>query len=190
LDNQALGKVYLPKEGAVSIPQDISLSMLFQQNALFDSFTVLENLTFPALESGTFSTLEEARIEAFGLLEKVELKGKERLFPHEISGGMQKRLAIARALMVRPDILLYDDPTAGLDPITSRTIADLMMAFQKDLGHTSIVVTNDVHRAEQLGDQVHLLAKGSLFHGACGELQQFIQGNLKGPLTDGLGALR
>ena len=99
--------------------------MLFQKNALFDSFTCEENLLFPLKErKGIVGA--EARDARAQFLEAVGLKGTQNLYPDEISGGMQKRLGIARALIVEPEIILYDEPTAGLDPITSRTIADLI----------------------------------------------------------------
>tara|TARA_Y100000590_G_scaffold469904_1_gene660546 strand:- start:590 stop:1300 length:711 start_codon:yes stop_codon:yes gene_type:complete len=173
-----------------------SLGMLFQKNALFDSLSVLDNLLFPLKEVKK----EEGEIalqKAKKLLSQVGLEGTEKQFPHELSGGMQKRLGIARALIVDPEIILYDEPTAGLDPITSRIIADLMNHLNKTQGKTVLTVTNDVHRAYQLGDRIFLLADGELIGGGSAEeikktknekLRQFILGKTEGPLTPRLNA--
>jgi phospholipid/cholesterol/gamma-HCH transport system ATP-binding protein len=168
--------------------------MLFQKNALFDSFTVLENLTFPLRERmGTRG--EEARRRARDMLAAVDLQHAEKLFPDEISGGMQKRLGIARALIVQPRVILYDEPTAGLDPITSRTIADLIVGLRRQEGSTLLTVTNDMQRAYQIGDRVCVLAQGRLIDGGTPEqiqatpdptIRQFIYGLRDGPLTSGL----
>jgi phospholipid/cholesterol/gamma-HCH transport system ATP-binding protein len=180
----------LPEEGSVQLgSQDIG--MLFQKNALFDSFTVEENLTFPLRERKGISG-EPARKRASEMLAAVGLAGNEQLYPDELSGGMQKRLGIARALIVEPKILLYDEPTAGLDPITSRTIADLVRDLRSKTRSTLLVVTNDMQRAYQLGDRIALLAKGALVMGGSPkEIQsskdprilQFIYGRKEGPLT-------
>lgn len=171
-----------------------NVGMLFQKNALFDSFTVEENLLFPLKERrGLIGAEAKSRAEHF--LREVGLKGSEKLFPDEISGGMQKRLGIARALIVEPEIILYDEPTAGLDPITSRTIADLILTLRAEVGTTALCVTNDVQRAYQLGDRICMLAQGRLIMGGRPDevkattdpaLKQFIFGLKDGPLTSGL----
>jgi phospholipid/cholesterol/gamma-HCH transport system ATP-binding protein len=168
-----------------------NIGMLFQKNALFDSFTVIENLLFPLKERlGVRGQPAKKRAEEF--LAAVGLAGTEDLYPDEISGGMQKRLGIARALIVEPDLILYDEPTAGLDPITSRTIADLICALRAKSGTTLITVTNDMQRAYQIADQIYLLANGTLLPGGSPlevqsskspALRQFIYGLAQGPLT-------
>ena len=178
-------------EGTFSLPSD-GLGMLFQKNALFDSLSVLENLLMPLRErAGVVGP--EARERSMKMLEQVGLAPAAELYPSEISGGMQKRLGIARALILDPSIMLYDEPTAGLDPITSRTIADLIRERQKRAGTTFICVTNDVQRAYQLGDRIALLAKGRLREGGTpdqvraskdSELRQFVHGLKQGPLTE------
>jgi len=179
-----------PSEGIISVIAK-NKSMLFQKNALFDSFTALENLLFPMKERLGIEGLI-AKTKAMDLLESVGLAHAADLFPDEISGGMQKRLGIARALAVNPDLLIYDDPTAGLDPITSRTIADLILEVRKHSNGTMIAVTNDMNRAYQLGDQIYLLAQGKLIRGGTAEetrnnsdpfIKQFIHGHTQGPLT-------
>ena len=129
------------------------------------------------------------------MLKHVGLEGTENLYPDEISGGMQKRLWIARALIVEPEMILYDEPTAGLDHVTSRMIADLILSLRKQLGSTLFTITTDMQRAYQLGDRISLLAQGALVEaGTPGETQgtenpmirQFIYGLKTGPLTSGL----
>jgi phospholipid/cholesterol/gamma-HCH transport system ATP-binding protein len=129
------------------------VGMLFQQNALFDSLSVLDNVVFPLLEVKKFS-LDEAQAKAHEVLKDVGLDHVVSNAVSEISGGMQKRLGIARAVALEPELLLYDDPTAGLDPITSRKIADLILSLQSRLKSTFVVVTNDMARAAQLGSRV------------------------------------
>jgi phospholipid/cholesterol/gamma-HCH transport system ATP-binding protein len=171
-----------------------NVGMLFQKNALFDSFTCEENLLFPLKERKGVIGAEAKRLAA-QFLESVGLKGTQNLFPDEISGGMQKRLGIARALIVEPELILYDEPTAGLDPITSRTIADLIRELRAKTGSTLLTVTNDMQRAYQLGDRVCLLAQGKLVDGGTPAqvqatqdpaIRQFIYGLRQGPLTSGL----
>lgn len=173
-----------------------NLGMLFQKNALFDSLTVQENLTFPLREKLGIRGAKGVDL-AREMLTAVGLNGSENLFPDEISGGMQKRLGIARALIVDPEVLIFDEPTAGLDPITSKKIADLIRALRAKKKLTSVTVTNDVHRAYQLGDRIFLLAQGRLFGGLgpkqtqdtqIPEIKQFILGLKQGPLTETRGS--
>lgn len=131
----------------------LKVGMLFQKNALFDSMSVLENVTFP-MDEAFHTPPSEQKKRAHELLQAVGLDHVKDHFPHEISGGMQKRLGIARALALKPDLILYDDPTAGLDPITSKKIATLMRELSHDGSVTTIVVTNDMMRAFQVADQV------------------------------------
>jgi phospholipid/cholesterol/gamma-HCH transport system ATP-binding protein len=189
-----LAGLLTPTEGEVKLASS-NLGMLFQKNALFDSLTVEENLLFPLKErKGIVGA--PARELAKKFLKSVELDGNQNLYPDELSGGMQKRLGIARALIVEPEIIFYDEPTAGLDPITSRTIAELIQNLKSTLGSTLITVTNDVQRAYQLADQIYFLAQGQLTRGGAPQevkdtqnagLRQFIYGLKQGPLTSGLG---
>ena len=190
---KTLAGLFEPDEGEARIDSS-EVGMLFQKNALFDSLTVEENLVFPLRErKGT--PREEAVTRARVFLDAVGLKGNETLYPDEISGGMQKRLGIARALIVEPEVILYDDPTAGLDPITSKKIADLINRLRAERKSTLLAVTNDMMRAWQLGNRVFLLAEGSLHGGQAPEvirdsqdpmIRQFIHGLREGPLTGGL----
>ena len=166
------------------------MGMLFQKNALFDSLSVSENLAFPMRE---LTALSEKQISesVHHYLDAVGILHAKDLFPDEISGGMQKRLGIARALVLKPKILLFDDPTAGLDPITSRKIVDLILQVRKENGTSMISITNDMHRAFQLADRIGmvidhtLLITGSVTQTkshADPRVQQFIQGKLDGPI--------
>lgn len=180
----------LSDEGKIQLGSQ-HIGMLFQKNALFDSLTLEENLLFPMKEKlGLIG--QKARTRATYFLKEVGLESSAHLYPNEISGGMQKRLGIARALVVNPEIILYDEPTAGLDPITSRTIAELIRKLQAEEGNTLLTVTNDIQRAYQLGDRICLLARGQLLEGGTPAqvkatkdpaLRQFIYGLTEGPLT-------
>ncbi|MFZ9595470.1 MAG: ABC transporter ATP-binding protein [Bdellovibrionia bacterium] len=181
-----------PDEGQITLGNP-NIGMLFQKNALFDSLTLEENLLFP-LKERLKTEGQPAKEKVRWFLQEVGLQGCESLYPDEISGGMQKRLGIARALIVEPEILLYDEPTAGLDPITSRTIADLIQRLRKMRGTTLITVTNDIQRAYQLGDRICLLALGRLSPGETPQtlqassdpaIRQFIYGLKEGPLSAG-----
>lgn len=148
-----------PTQGEITLNSS-KMSMLFQKNALFDSFSLLDNLLVP-LEETLGIVGSEAEDRAMALLDAVGLKPSAHLFPDEISGGMQKRLGIARALIVEPDIILYDEPTAGLDPITSKTIADLMLELHEKNKTTLVMVTNDLQRAYQVADRIAFCDEGT-----------------------------
>lgn len=192
---KTLARLIEPDEGFAEI-KTRNLGMVFQKNALFDSLSVFENLDF-TLRERTTETPGERRKKIQTYLDWVELGNTAKLMPSELSGGMQKRLAIARALIVEPQVVLYDEPTAGLDPITSRLIADLILRLKKETNATIVTVTSDVLRAFQLADRVGLLVRGEegaelLDIGtpdmarASGDarVQQFLKGQTKGPLTD------
>lgn len=157
---KTLAGIILPHSGNVKINSN-KVSMLFQKNALFDSFTLLDNLLVP-LEETIGVTGSEAEDRARSMLKAVGLEQAALLFPDEISGGMQKRLGIARALIVEPEVILYDEPTAGLDPITSKSIADLMIHLHKKNHTTLVMVTNDLQRAYQVADTIAFCHSGAL----------------------------
>src|SRR5437868_260504 len=137
------------------------LGMLFQKNALFDSLTCGENIAFPLRETTDLSHEEiQTKVDVF--LEAVGITHAKFLYPDEISGGMQKRLGIARALALNPEVIFYDDPTAGLDPITSRKIIELILDLQKKNNSTLVAITNDVNRAYQLAHRIALVVDQEL----------------------------
>ncbi len=168
-----------------------NMGMLFQKNALFDSMTVGENIAFPLMEVRGLNekqadTIVDRYLEAVGILEA------KALYPDEISGGMQKRLGIARALSLTPKIVLYDDPTAGLDPITSRKIITLIKDMKSQQKSTLVTITNNMNRAFEMADRLGVVIDGELIVTGSVEqtknhpdkrVQQFINGQLKGPLT-------
>lgn len=135
----------------------------FQRGALFDSMTSLANLTF-VLERVSGYSAPDAVSRGRELLEQVGLGHAGQLFPAELSGGMQKRLSVARALATDPQVVFYDDPIAGLDPITSRSILDLLRKLQNDKGNTVVCTLNDVTRAIQFADFLGFLLGGA-WHG-------------------------
>lgn len=141
------------------------VGMLFQSGALFDSMTVRENVAFALDEHTDWDEAKVlARVEE--VLRLVELDNVLDLMPADLSGGMRKRVALARAIALAPAAILYDEPTTGLDPITANTINRLIRSLQKRLGVTSIVVTHDIHSAFTVGDRIAFLYEGRiLFHG-------------------------
>lgn len=166
--------------------------MLFQGGALFDSLSVWENVAF-GLMNGQNMGREEARKIALEKIDAVELSAKVAdLYPAELSGGMQKRVALARAIATKPDIIFFDEPTTGLDPIVSGKINGLISKCVKELGATAITITHDMHSLRAIADRVGLLFEGKLiWTGTVSEMdttdnpyvQQFINGNASGPFT-------
>lgn len=166
------------------------IGMAFQKAALFDSMTVGENVAFGLREHTKLPEAEIQRIVA-EKLSIVDLEGMDRLYPSQLSGGMQKRAAFARTIATDPDVVLYDEPTTGLDPIISRVINELILALQKRLGATSVVVTHDLGGAVLVGDQIIMLHEGSIvWQGTPDEFRstdnpyvvQFREGHSKGPI--------
>lgn len=192
------GQVLIEGKNLLRIPSHerieilLKMGMLFQKNALFDSLTVGNNIAFPLREKTKLKENEiQEKVSYF--LEAVGLLPARALYPDEISGGMQKRLGIARALALDPEIILYDDPTAGLDPITSRKIIELILQLKKERGSTLVAVTNDMARAYQLADRIVMVVDQQLIVTGTREetlnhkderVAQFIRGRLDGPLTE------
>jgi phospholipid/cholesterol/gamma-HCH transport system ATP-binding protein len=133
--------------------------VVFQSAALFDSLSVADNVAFPLRRHRRLP--EEAIAGRVAhLLALVEMEGTERLMPSELSGGMRKRVGIARALALEPRLILYDEPTSGLDPLTARTVDDLVLRLRADLGVTSVVVTHSVDSAFRLADRLAVMEAG------------------------------
>lgn len=176
----------------------MKIGMVFQGGALFDSMTVGENVGF--------NLIEHQQIDRKELLERIEealcmvdLCGIENLTPSELSGGMRKRVALARAICARPEIVLYDEPTTGVDPITADSINELIKNLHDKLKVTSIVVTHDMKSAYRVGDKLAMLYQGKIIaEGTPSEIQntthpvvhQFINGLAQGPITEALEQFR
>ncbi len=137
------------------------VAMVFQGCALFDSLTVGENVAYPLNEHTQLSS-KEVQDEVRAVLSLVHLEGSEDLYPAQISGGMRKRAALARALALNPQALLYDEPTTGLDPAMTRRINILIRDLQKKLAVTSVVVTHDVESAFAVADRMAFLQEGKI----------------------------
>lgn len=137
------------------------VSYLFQGGALFDSMNVFQNLAYPLLNHTKMTPREVLPIVRKSL-EMVELKDIEHLFPSDLSGGMMKRVALARAIINEPDMVLYDEPTTGLDPLTTQTINQLIRKLQRELHITSVVVTHDMSTARHVADRLTFLEHGEL----------------------------
>jgi len=166
------------------LPTRKKVGMLFQAGALFDSMPVFDNVAF-ALREHTDWDEERVRGRVLEVLSLVELENVEDLMPSDLSGGMRKRVALARAIVLAPRAILYDEPTTGLDPIIANTINHLIRSLQKRLGVTSIVVTHDIHSAFTVGDRIAFLHDGRiLFDGSVSDakaakeplLRNFLQG--------------
>lgn len=166
--------------------------VLFQGGALFDSLTVWENICFTLLEQGKISK-KDARDKA---LEKLKLVGLDEvaldLYPSELSGGMIKRVALARAIVNDPEIIFFDEPTAGLDPIMSGVISELIVSCSENLGATTITITHDMNCARRVADKAALIYKGQfIWHGNGSDLDtsgdayldQFVHGKPHGPIA-------
>lgn len=165
--------------------------MLFQGAALFDSLTIGENVAFPLREHTDFSE-REIRIKVKERLEMVGLEDIEGLFPSELSGGMKKRVGLARAIAMEPEILLYDEPTAELDPILTDSINVLNIEMKQRLNITSITITHDITSAYKIADRIAMLHEGKIITtGTPDEIKasdnpvvkQFVTGSSEGPIS-------
>jgi phospholipid/cholesterol/gamma-HCH transport system ATP-binding protein len=153
-----------------SIRQKVGI--LFQGSALFDSMTVAENISFPLREAGERDP-KILRKKVSEILEVMELSGEEEKMPVNLSGGMKKRVGLARSIIRQPSCILYDEPTSGLDPVVSDSINRLIRRLQERLGVTSIVVTHDMKNAFHVADRIAYLHEGRIyFHGTAEDLRQ------------------
>jgi phospholipid/cholesterol/gamma-HCH transport system ATP-binding protein len=136
-------------------------SFLFQSNALFDSLTALENVALP-LEQTTDLSNHEIRERSLEAMRQLEISDCANQFPGQLSGGMQKRLALARAIVTRPELVFFDEPTAGLDPLRRNAVFTMIAKYQRQFGFTALVVTHDVVEALVASDRVALLNQGEI----------------------------
>jgi len=168
------------------------VGFLFQSGALFDSMDVFENVAFPLREH---STLKENEIHK-SVFSKLSMVGLDpdviaRLFPDELSGGMRKRVGLARTIALEPKIILYDEPTSGLDPVTSDHITQMIIKLQNELGITSVLISHDIKESFKAGDYFAMLYDGKIIEYADAEgiknsshpvVQQFLNGTSEGPI--------
>ena len=164
--------------------------MLFQNAALFDSMTVFENVAFP-LEEKTRLSPSEIRDRVHEALAHVGLKGIDKKYPDMLSGGMKKRVGLARALLLNPKIILFDEPTTGLDPIICRAIHQLIKDTHRRFGYTAVIVSHEIPEIFEISDHVAMLYRGQIIeqgkpreiqHSSHPVVKQFISGSLDGPI--------
>lgn len=167
------------------------LGFLFQGGALFDSMTVYENVAFP-LKEKTRMTDKEIRERVADELSRVGLSGSEQKYPSQLSGGMQKRAALARELVTEPEIMLFDEPTTGLDPIIGHSILKLIDDLHTRLKFTGIIVTHEIHRVFEIVDRVAFLHEGriqaqgkpdDILTSEDALVRQFVRGEIEGPIS-------
>ena len=169
-------------------------AMVFQNAALFDSMTVFENVAFP-LEEKTSLGHSEISDRVTVALQEVGLKNVNHKYPDELSGGMKKRVGLARALLLKPEIILFDEPTTGLDPVIRRAIHRLIQDTQEKFGFTAVIVSHDIPDIFEVAHQIAMLYHGEILQfGTPDEIQasdhpvvrQFISGSLDGPINSGV----
>ncbi|WP_321491190.1 ATP-binding cassette domain-containing protein [uncultured Hyphomonas sp.] len=171
------------------------VGMLFQSGALFDSLTVWENVAFRLVNSGVVNRAK-AKDRAIETLSKVRLgPDVADLYPAEISGGMQKRVSLARSIISKPDLIFFDEPTTGLDPITADAINDLIIEQVRGLGAATVTITHDMASARKIADEVAMLFEGEIiWRGKASDVDnsgnpyvdQFVHGRAEGPIQPAL----
>ncbi len=179
--------------GKINI-SDGDVAMVFQYSALFDSLNVFDNISFALQERKEFKgkyTKEQLKEIVAKSLNTVGLSGIEEKYPHELSGGMQKRVSLARAIVTKPEFILYDEPTAGLDPVASTVIEDYILRLRDETQATSIVVTHQMSTIKRCSDKVIMLYDGHIvFRGTPQNLlkednpytKQFVSASIDGPM--------
>ncbi|MGC8667757.1 MAG: ABC transporter ATP-binding protein [Chthonomonadales bacterium] len=161
------GRILISGTDIVPLPENrldevrLRIGLVFQHAALFDSLTVYENVAFGLVHNRKLGSSEIRRIVRQRLAE-VGMEGAEDLYPAQLSGGMQKRVGLARALAMEPAILCYDEPTSGLDPVIARTIDDLIVRTRDRTGATAIVVSHDISSILRIADRIAMIADGSI----------------------------
>lgn len=201
--------LYLADEGQVNIDgvalRELSkkqlyafrkrIGMSFQEGALFDSMSAFDNIAFPIRRHLRKLKEKEIRIRVQECLELVGMPGVAHLMPSQMSGGMRRRVGFARAIALKPEILLFDEPTTGLDPIMTSVLGDLILNLREQLHTTTITITHDINSAKKIATDIAMLFQGRMIHmdknPAFFEndhpvVRQFIEGRSEGPATEGL----
>ena len=188
------GLLYPNSGEIITTPSDADIAMTFQYSALFDFLTVFENIAFPLTERKEFRgkyTKSELKEIVAQKLKIVGLQGIENKYPSELSGGMQKRVGFARAIVTNPKIILYDEPTAGLDPGSSTLIENYIVELKKELSASCLVVTHQLSTIKRATDKAIMLYEGEIvYQGSTKELlegknpytHQFVTASIKGPM--------
>ena len=189
------GEIFVDDENFTTADRDTKekiiskYGILFQGAALFDSMTIYENIAFGLKRKGV--PQKEYELTVQGLLEQIGLKGMGDLLPDRLSGGMQKRVGLARSIAIRPEIMLYDEPTTGVDPITGGSVDKLIVEMNKKYNITSVVVTHDMKSAYRIAHRIIMLYEGKIiFTGKPDDvknsndpiIKQFIAGTANGPI--------
>ena len=190
------GRVYIDSEDITDLGEHElfrirkKFGFLFQGSALLDSLTVWENVGLGLIEQSIHST-DVIRSIVKEKLAAVGMEGTEDYMPADLSGGMKKRVGLARAIVMEPEIVLYDEPTTGLDPIMADSINELILALNNEINITSVVVTHDMTSARKVGDRIAMLYNGKIiFMGSIPEMdatsdpiiRQFVEGRAEGPI--------
>jgi len=184
------GEVISSMRGSALNEAREKFGMLFQNAALFDSMTVFQNVAFP-LEEKTRLSPAQIRDRVHEALVHVGLKGIDKKYPDMLSGGMKKRVGLARALLLNPKIILFDEPTTGLDPIICRAIHQLIKDTHKRFGYTAVIVSHEIPQIFDISDDVAMLYKGEIIEKGTAKdirqsthpvVRQFITGSLDGPI--------
>jgi phospholipid/cholesterol/gamma-HCH transport system ATP-binding protein len=196
------GEVYFKGRRIDNLPENglsrvrLHFGYLFQMGALFDSMTVAENIMFPILQHYRVRDMGEVEEVVKAKLAMVGLDGYQNYFPANLSGGQRKRVALARAIALNPEVILYDEPTTGLDPIRSDVISEIVLKLQRELGETAVVVTHDMTSAYKIADRIIMLHNGKVIADGDADhirnhphpiVQQFIHGQVS---EDDLAVLR
>ena len=166
--------------------RDLGFSYMFQNNALFDSLTAFDNIALPLIEGNYSFKSSEVKLKVNTLLEQLDLISSKNKFPGELSGGMKKRVAFARALVTEPNIVLFDEPTTGLDPEKKFTVFEMIDQYKKQFGFSALLVSHDIPEVYEIVDSIAWLDEGKIkFQGTKEEIDRIADPSVKNYLKTG-----